>query len=283
MAFVGTGIVSALVLARSIIAIPSQYNSISIKGGQATFDKLRILNRQMSIAELDALSITDVYGWTSDVLLYAEFKNNLEAGSISLAAPVDYWNIVRIDVDDLSSVSIVTGLVTSNRQFYDYTAKKGHNYYYNIYPITVPSVVSYIQSNTVAVDYHSWIFIDDTTGDSFIFTLNLDSGNQPLNAPVTEYEGFGQYPTPLQSEIKYKTGQINCQLGYMDVNGNYVDTPEYFDALVDFITNGNTKIMKDKKGNIKRVYLKNLSENQDDKASIVPSTISFAWTEVGEN
>jgi hypothetical protein len=102
-----------------------------------------------------------------------------------------------------------------------------------------------------------------------------------INSSVTTYEGFTQYPAKSQGALKYGNSTFIGLLGDV-VSSTYVnDTAEMQQLLQDFITNGNIKIMKDRKGNIRRVFTESLTLNIDEKPNELPTAIAFTWTEVG--
>jgi hypothetical protein len=281
MAFMTLSLLGVSIISNAPNGLNTLYNKVVLKGGQSIFDKLLLLDYAMTDAELDALTPTDFYTWNTDTLLYAEFTNNLQAGALMVNSTIDSWEILRYETDSTYPVTLETALDGAETSLTDYTPILGKTYYYKILPVTSGAVVSAIQSNTVTVDYDNWILIDSVTGDSFYFTIGLESGDRPQVTFVTEYNGFTETPAVFQAPANYMTGQIKCYLGYMDTNDEYIDTPDYYNLLKAFIVNGNEKYLKDRKGNIWRVATKSLVGSFDDKIGEQPTTISFSYTEVG--
>lgn len=281
MSFVSASIVGSSFVAGISDLQNIQYNSIQFNG-ESKVDKVRIVDYAMTVAELDALSISDVYTWDERTLLYAEFTNNLNAGSIVVATTIESWNVLRFCCGSSVPEVIATGLHGSEKSIIDYTAVKPDEYFYRIYPITATAVIAGVQSNIVEMCYDYYAFLDEITGDSFTFMLNLEGMGKSLNSSASTYEGFTQYPAKSQGLLKYNSSSFSALLG--NVVGNYYsgDTVATYKALEDFITNGNEKIMKDRKGNIYRVFTENLTSNIDEKPDEMPTMISFQWTEVGE-
>jgi hypothetical protein len=281
MAFISASLTGMALVSGNPVASNPDLNNVTLYG-HTTVDKLRVVDYAMTPAEFAALSISDVYTWDSHTLLYAEFTNNLNAGSIPIPVTVDSWTIVRFCCGSNIPTVIASELDGAEESIVDYTAIKPNDYYYKIYPITSTSVITEVQSNTVELCYDYYAFLDPITGESFTFNLNLAVGEKSYNSPTTLYEGFTEYPAEAHSVIGYHNQSFSALLGTV-INGEYVnDTVEQYNVLKSFIKNGNIKIMKDRKGHIMKVSTKNLSSNIDEKPSELPTTISFEITEVGE-
>jgi hypothetical protein len=275
VSFVG----SSVIVGASVTSNP-EYNKIQLLG-EGIVDKLRIVDYEMTAAELNALDVSDVYTWDEHTLLYAEFSNNLKAGSLLTSVTIDSWIIVRFLVGSSVPTVIVADLDDSEDTYVDYTAVKPNEYYYRFYPIASTAVVADIQSNTVELCYDYYAFLDPTTGESFIFKGNIGDSTVQLNSSVTTYEGFTQYPAKSQGQLKYASAPFIALLGNVESNTYTGDTAAIQTVLQDFITNGNEKIMKDRKGNIRRVFTESLTLSMDEKPNEMPTMIAFTWTEVG--
>lgn len=281
MAFVSASLVGSSFVSGSSSATNPEFNTVKLYG-HTTVDKLRVVDYAMTSAEFAALSITDVYTWDEHTLLYAEFSNNLNAGSIVVPTTIDSWTIVRFCCGSSIPEVIATELDGSENTIVDYTAVKPESYYYKVYPITATSVIAEIQSNTVELCYDYYAFLDETTGESFTFKGNISNMPVQVNDDVTTYLGFTQYPAESFAEINYESATFSALFGNVESNTYTGDTVAMYDTLRAFIRNGNEKIMKDRKGNIRRVSTKSLNKNIDEAPSELPTTISFVWTEVGE-
>jgi hypothetical protein len=280
MAFVSASLTGASLVSGHTTPSAVEYNLIRLKGASIV-DKVRVLDYAMTTSELNILSISDVYTWDDHTLLYAEFTNNTEAGSINTPSAIEMWDVVRYCCGSNIPVVIAVDLDGSESSLVDYTAIKPNDYYYVVYPITATAVMAYIQSNTVTLCYDYYVFIDTVTGESFKFSLNIENMGKQFTSSVTTYEGFTQYPAKSQGLLKYNTSSFTSLLGEVVGSVYSGDTVDTYRALEDFITNGNEKIMKDRKGNIYRVFTENLTSNIDEKPVEMPTMITFTWTEVG--
>jgi len=281
MAFISASLVGSSFVSGSTATTNPPYNIVKLYG-HSTVDKLRVVDYAMTSAEFTALSTADSYTWDEHTLLCAEFTNNLNAGSIVIPTTIDSWNIVRFISGSNVPENIAIGLDDAVTTITDYTAIKPNIYYYRVYPITATAVIAEIQSNTVTICYDYYAFLDETTGESFTFKSNIEPVGKQYNSPTTLYEGFSEYPAESQGVLKYHTFTFSGLLGNI-VDGVYTgDTVADYEALMSFITNGNEKIMKDRKGHIYRVTTKNLTSNIDEKPTELPTMVSFECTEVGE-
>jgi hypothetical protein len=281
MAFTGSSFTGSAIVNGNAASLNLLYNVVQLNG-EGIVDKLRVLDYAMTDEEFDALSITDVFTWDEHTLLYAEFTNNLKAGSLLVDVTIDSWTIVRFCCGSNVPQILVTGLDPSETTYVDYTAIKPNDYYFRFYPISANAVISDIQSNTIQLCYDYYAFLDPATGESFTFKSNIGDGmSVQLVSGVTTYEGFTQYPAKSQSQIKYNTAPFSALLGNVESNVYTGDTVAIYTALQNFITNGNEKIMKDRKGNIRRVFTESLTGSINEKPSELPTTIAFQWTEVG--
>jgi hypothetical protein len=273
--FVGSALIDGVSAATNV-----PYNIVQLNG-HTTVDKLRVLDYAMTTAELDALDISDIYTWDANTLLYAEFINNLNAGSIVTVDPIESWNIVRFISGSTAPTVIASDLDAAITNYTDYTAVRPNTYYYRIFPITASAVLAFIQSNTVEMCYDYFAFLDPTTGDSFTFKLNIDSVGKTLNASCGLYEGFTQYPAKYQGVQRYNTIPFSALLGNVVSNVYTGDTVTMYDAFEGFITNGNLKYFKDRKGHIYKGDLQNLTSNMDQKPVELPVTINFEFVQLG--
>lgn len=247
MAVIGALVSGVGIIANSPRVQNTQYNKLTLFG-QGDFDKVVIRNYLMTDTMLDAITPVN-YTWDTTMNLYAEFNNNLQAGSLQTSGIITAWNIFRYCCGSSSPTTIALGLDGSETAITDYTALRNQQYYYKIFPITSTAVVSSLESNVVTPCYNSWILLDETSGVSFNFDLNVESGVMTQNTSVSEYVGFTQYPAISQSAQNYMSTQINAYLGYME-NDELIDTIDLYDLLITFVSNGNVKILKDRKGDI---------------------------------
>lgn len=261
-------------------AATTPYNYVKLNG-EATVDKLRVLRTCLTDTQLDALTVTETYTWDLDTLLYAEFSNDLDAGNADTAEAVEGFILLRTRTGDTLSETISADIDADVSGYYDYTAKRDETYTYSILPYTNNYVLAPLVTNSVDVDYCKVIIIDEVTGESYLFDLNLDFGSISTNNGRNKYDSnYSTYPAISRDQKLYDEGSISCLMGYMS-DDTYVDTTSYLDDLRSFINNGNIKVIKDRKGIVKRVDTYNFQYSIEENISENPTKVSFEFTEVG--
>lgn len=147
-----------------------------------------------------------------------------------------------------------------------------------------------------------------TSGDLWTFRSNIDSEELTQNTNVTSWDTLGQYPklsigqknyssstfTALLGDMEmvpiYKSGILN-QLGTeqeqyrytetINLNSPYGTNMEKLRAWKEFISDGETKLLRDLKGNKWIVQvLANPTQSVNVKSILYPVTISFQWQEI---
>lgn len=147
-----------------------------------------------------------------------------------------------------------------------------------------------------------------TSGDLWTFRSNIDSEELIQNTNVTSWDTLGQYPklsigqknyssstfTALLGDMEmvpiYKSGILN-QLGTeqeqyrytetINLNSPYGTNMEKLRAWKEFISDGETKLLRDLKGNKWIVQvLANPTQSVNVKSILYPVTISFQWQEI---
>ncbi len=277
--FLGMGYLSA----PNVPIWASVYNSVSIYGN-STIDKVRIVKRCLSIEELDALTVNDVYSWDTDtLLLYAEFTNgDFNAGLISSDTEWTGYRVARVCCNDPLQKVLATNLPRNQKDFWDYTTAKDIEYTYVIAPITSDSVLTSFTSEPVTPTYEDVFLIDEITGEYFKFALNVEVGSlTTVHNEVVYDTGFSQYAPSSSDNQRYRKGSITALMGYMDGN-TYIDNSRYLDQLDIFINNDNNKIIKGlKDSQVMKVRTGEFSHTPNRGVSPESTNVSFSIREVG--
>ena len=82
----------------------------------------------------------------------------------------------------------------------------------------------------------------------------------------------------------YTAGSVTCILGNVQKVSNqgikYVEPVSMLEEWNDFCSNGNIKLLKDRKGNAMLVAITDTSSQVDDVTSEQVTTITFNWVQV---
>jgi len=257
------------------------YDAIKING-ECMIDNLRILNRSLTDEEKNNLSAGTEYVWTSNTILLCNFNGNTNAEDINIGDPITGFNVFRIKNDETLAELVVENLSPNAEEYRDYVPTRQNSYQYLVYAQTAIELSEPMQSNTVEHDYCGWFLTIPYNNYAYKFDLNLSSNAVNRNTDITIYDTkYTKYPTISFSEKNYLSGSINCLVGYME-NGIYIDTIEYLDRLEADIIDGQIKELKNRKGEIWKVYTKDFTKKYDDKITDQIVSISFNFVEVEE-
>ena len=234
-----------------------QYNKVTINGS-GIFDKLHVVAIEMDLSELLAVDITDTISWDIDTIMIAEFNEDLSAGNINLSSPITGWDIYRQEEGSPNLVKLAS--VSNESEFYlDYTVPNLNTYTYIVFAITATEISEPLTASPLLVDLYSYYIIDDVTGTSYAFNLNVTSGNYETQQDLTIYDTFNRYPTFSQGSRKYETHSISALCGIVNCDGTFTQSVSYVKILRDFILNGRSKIFKNRKGDVYRAYTSDFS------------------------
>lgn len=178
----------------------------------------------------------------------------------------------------------------------DYKVANNRKYQYYIFKETATAMSQAVLSNDVVIDWYDWSIIDVTPSltDKNLYyanpssmwklTLNLSSDSTTQNMSTTVYQTLAQFPKVSTSNSNYSSGGLSCLLGSVEkVGANTADYNEPFNKIKEwnkFCSNGNLKLLKDRRGNIRLVMITDTSSEIDDIVTQQPTTISFSWVEV---
>lgn len=149
-----------------------------------------------------------------------------------------------------------------------------------------------------------------TSGDLWTFRSNIDSEELTQNTNVTSWDTLGQYPKLSIGQKNYSSSTFTALLGDMEMvpiynsgilnqlgteqkqyrytetinlNSPYGTNMEKLRAWKEFISDGETKLLRDLKGNKWIVQvLANPTQSVNVKSILYPVTISFQWQEIAD-
>jgi hypothetical protein len=114
------------------------------------------------------------------------------------------------------------------------------------------------------------------------FALDVSSGNVGNNNSPTMQQNFTQYPMRQPVSSNYRSGSLGAFIGKVE-NDQYTDSVRLMDELYGLSTNGMTKFLKTRKGQIFRIETSAPVVMQiGDKYAQQPAKIALPWVEVGD-
>ena len=232
-----------------------------------------------------------IEGWDWNTILHAEFEDSTNAGNMDWnLSTVSHLLIKRKKKDEFRWKTIDVIEINSIEDFeligIDYTNEAKTTYLYSCTPCLYGIEGTY---STVEVESDfDGVFICDKNQ---IFGTNVTDGfvdivrNHP-NTPTPTVHN--KYPTNIKTSVaNYNTG--SCTGNFIEItDGCELVTNDdrrrtsYQQEIIDFLSNGNVKLLKNLDG---RIYLCTIDDQIQYSADTVYNnrTISFNFTEVGDS
>ncbi len=171
--------------------------------------------------------------------------------------------------------------------YYDKECRSGVSYDYQVIPVNSESVEQLGQTATVVSSFDG-IFISDSTADWYC-ELNA-TYDYTVNTSVSYVKPLrSKFPIRVSNgQTRYCTGEVEGLFLPKDSNDCYNDAVsiiaaarDYKNLLIDFLCNGNTKLLKTYDGLIWNV---GIDANPKENFSPYPgaSEIKFNWTEIAD-
>ena len=227
--------------------------------------------------------------WRIKTILNAEFKGNLDAGSISADGfRITHVQIVRsvLGSGEWETVSVHEYNDEYNvYSFVDRYVPNGLTYEYAICPIANEIVGERLVAEPIVVDYEGIMLTDSDNNFRLEFdtqlgeiTYNNDmSVLKPINSP---------YPITTYGNSKYRSGSITTlPLSDNTLDGQGVnDLAEqvYRQKIINFLNNGKAKALRMDNGNIMLIQTGNVKVNHKEGNLVGLASISFDYAEMGE-
>lgn len=227
--------------------------------------------------------------WDLSTQLDADFNGNINAGNIDYVASqisavrvkrrkkgeFRWYTLYDVPVNSLEDVDFVR---------YDYFAQNETEYEYAIVPI-IGNVEGEYAMNSILSEFYGIFITDGESNYKFKSNASYDSFERVRTTGV--YEPYGsKYPIIVSNGIlNYDMGTFSGDVVVMDSTENLdrKATVERLEAIKDFLSSPNAKILKDFNGNI---WLVGLSDNVPlsyySEVGMGFAKVSFNWAEIGD-
>ena len=246
-------------------------------------DKIRVRNTVLTEEEVFALKPYEDFDWLPDVVMYADFENNLSAGNVTgLTNPIEKWLLFRKQVQENTFKSLGEFDV-SIIEFIDYEIKNNKSYLYRLFAQSSDEVSAPLDADILQTDFNKWSLIDMNTKEVWLLSLDVQSGTQERKEHMTVYDGsFGEFPYESYSLNNYEESSVTITGGRISSNGSFIYPQDYIDTFKDFINNGNRKILKDRRGRGWIVGTTRPTSNYVDDSREQLVSLTFSYTQVAE-
>ena len=235
--------------------------------------------------------------WDEYTEFLARFQGDLEAGNIKGVGGEYPTHIVFKKRLKGKSDWVVIAIREYNRHkrneyiIFDYLAFSGEEYEYAVFPaIYNPETDTYKEGEPTInsiTPFFVGIFICDLN-KSVQIKYEPEVNNKRYNRLESTLQPLGrQFPIVQRvGNVRYSNGQMSFMLLSENTINNVhgVDTLEdtkYANEVVDWIDDGNAKIVKDGNSRKDMMYINNVQLDGDDKFEGGLPTISFQWMEIG--
>ena len=219
------------------------------------------------------------------------FDNNDNDNGIIYSA-LGYTFSVYREKKGTNQLEIVSKMSEGSLSLYDYNIANNETYTYYIFKESDDYISSATLSNEITTCWWNWSIVGFTKDENniynvdndniWLFDLNIESSAMTQNISKTEYKNFTKYPKISIGKSNYSNGSLTCLLGNVS-NNKYNENADLLKAWNEFCSNGEYKLLKDRKGNKYLVDIISTSAKIDDVVQEQPNTITFSWTEIGSS
>ena len=227
--------------------------------------------------------------WDGNVLFYASFREDLQAGTVdssdSLAIAV-----YRRSGTELTPLGTYDASVTSLR---DWGMRSQHEYSYVLYYVSNGVYSSGMVSDTLCRRFRQYTLIEaeeDPDGRNVFrpvsvwrFRNNIEAGAVSNGNTPALLDNFTKYPHWQPSSQAPRGGTLTALLSFF-TEGQYLsETAEDMDRLYALSSSVNPLFLRDMKGNLYLVRLSGpVSQTVNTKGGMLEVTVSLPWIEAGD-
>lgn len=261
---------------------PTQVDNItSVSASNAIYDNL-----YMSDSESELTSIPDSWDW--DTIMWAQFNGTLSAGNLDYM--LDQINALRVKrrlKGESTWVTLFEVPVSTADDLvftlYDKYVQYGRTYEYALVPV-VDAIESEVIGREVEVRFNGMYITDGETSyhtmmEGYIDNYQRNHGGTLVDTLSNKYPYFIQ-----NSAANYDSGSAQGLFLPVQSDGCKISTDnafEYRKALLDFLRNGQAKILKDCFG---QIWMIQVTDDPTVSMSDHPYKMitAFNWGEVGD-
>ncbi len=236
---------------------------VTLTGAQVC-DYLWIEGGSLTDAVIAALMSTAGYTpeFGDTTLFLADFAKDLRGGNIASDEPLTGWAVYRRE-EGTAALTHVGDVGYAERSVIDCAAASQRTYTYYVFGTGATSfVTTALPSQPVTVCLWDWTILSCTEDgenvyrveEIFRFSLNVESGTVSNNNQPTLLKNFTKYPTVQMAPQLYQSGTLSGYIGEVGANAEYSDTLARRDALFALALTQNTLFLKNRKGEVLRVF-----------------------------
>lgn len=225
--------------------------------------------------------------WDFDTILHALFDGNLHAGNVDFT--VEQVSKIRIKRRKVNSYDWITLFEVPIEKVEDFDfervdryARSNQDYEYALVPV-IGNAEGNLNINTIRSEFEGIYLVERDIGYGSSIQTSISTQK---NRPTTVINTLGRR-TPYvitNGENNYYSGQISAVFVDQNLETCEYETENgwrYREAIMDFLCNGNPKILKHEDG---RMWMINVTGSPSESESPHPlyPTTSFEWVEIGD-
>jgi len=257
-------------------------NIISIKLSNGIFNDL-FVTEDTSSADVPISTV-----WDYSTLLHAKFDGNLLGGNVDFTlASVDHILTKVREYGSHEWINIFSNKVTDRdslhfENFYKF-CKARTIYQFALVPVMAGGIEGNYNVNTIKSEFEGLYILEKN--DGYYTDLDNKISNRQRNKPYSIVETLNnKYPyATYPSKSCYDSYSISGGFYKLDEDiPNPEDSYVYRDQLMDFLSDGLPKVIKDYTGRVKLVAVKTDSIKESDTQYVEKFDTSFNVFEVGD-
>lgn len=267
---------------------PSSVDNITnVKLTNSIFDHFNITKNTSTV-----VSTSIPTEWDYDTIMNANFNNNIDAGNVNyLISQISSIKIKRRKQGDFDWLTLATIPVNKVEDlsfiFNDLLNQDNVTYEYALVPI-IGEIEGQYLINSIMSQFNGVFIGNAETIYKFLYEVKYSSNQR--NQQVGVFQVLGQqYPIVVANgALSYESGNVTATILNDDFEKTgIIDRAEIVrqkDALKNFLTDKNPKILKDWNGNIWLCIVNsNIDVSYKEGTGMGIPVISFDWTEIGES
>lgn len=275
------------------------YTNIKIYGGQDV-NYMWIKNGTSTNLEVEDVNSEGIYSpmWDNRTIALATFNDTLSASDINNTDSIVGYKIQRKNIKE-NILYKVADLPPNRMRIQDYNVNNKNTFQYYITPIFeiegVKTLGSPIITDNVSVDWTAWSIVgtkltsvEDVyeVDEDNIWSFELNINSDPFK-PVfdkTFQDGFGRFPKESVGNRNYIESGLETLFGSVSCDGEYInDSVELLEKWESFCANDQLKLIKDTKGRVLPIDIKETSSKYMDDTTEQVITTSLSFVQLADN
>lgn len=232
--------------------------------------------------------------WSYSTYLLAKFRDNLEAGNISIQElNIEFVKLKRRIKGEDNWQTLMAWNYDPDRRIYEFVDKyvaNNETYEYVAIPVSVGGIEGRYSPNEIQVKFENYFLMDKNSTYRLVFNAGIPSfGHNVPSAvflPVGSRKPIVSYPGELSYDNGTFTGLLFVEDECVDMNdflSHAHAAKKWQDNLRSFLSNKRPKIIKNESGYMWLISVIDVINIQFRRETFdVVADLSFSWIEIGD-